>query len=488
MKNKIIDTFLVTLITISAGATASFLAPQQVRITAAIWGGTTGLTTGISIFRVKKSLEEKIDNLTQFNQHHAHKLVSVKGGKNLAKKKADQFKQINFKQIDCEAALNWLQKQDIEVKKYYQPEEGEHIFNEISLFLGDKYNLIQTVYEQLKRNIPKGTSFQVHLASKSELEISTATQFCTKLSNYALLNTYNYNNVTKIIYASPPQQGRLINFLNGGWFEKYVFQKIINLLQENNLKFSCIVNPQITLSNGSNFELDILFLINDNPLWLECKTGDYQSYIVKYSDFKKHLSIEKENSCLIILGLPNHLTKKLTQLYEITVLNENNFLEYIELTIKGDSQEQNNNSVAKNNNNELTTIFKKAGIRPLPEIRHLIISEISQIKLPQTLIEIKKEISEKLTDISNNKIQDIINVLLQGGCFLDEKKHPIISFKDDVYYLISNDEKKLENHCLNTYKETILSFDNNYFNSPENINNFQEVVGGDLIGEIVFDF
>ncbi len=477
MKIQIIDTLLISVLTLSAAATASFLAPQA-RIPAALCGGTTGLTTGVSIFRIKKSLEEKIENLSQPNQGNSSKLNTLTNGQLVAKKKVESAKSVSLKELNSVPAINWLEKQEIEVKKYYQPEESDHIFNEISLFLGDKYNLIQPVYEQLKRNIPKGTSFQVHLASKTEMEISIATQFCTKLSNYAFLNTYNYNNATKIIYASPPQQGRLINFLNGGWFEKYIFQKIISLLQENNLKFSCVVNPQISLSNGNNFELDILFLINDNPLWLECKTGDYQAYIVKYSDFKKHLSIGKENSCLIILGLPTHLTQKLTQLYEITVLNENNFLDYIELLLKGEIPKKlsKNNSIV-NQTTELSTIFKKAGIRPLPEIRTLIITEIQEVKLPQTLIEIKKEISDKLTDISNNKIQDIINVLLQSGCFLDEKKQPIISFKDNVYSLISNEENDLETRCLNIYKETILAMDENYFASPENLRNFQGIVG-----------
>jgi hypothetical protein len=479
MKSKIIDTLLIGLLTLSAGATANFLADTENKRTATLAGGATGLTLGLSIFRIKKSLEEKIDNSSILN--HSNDLNNEKKEKNLTKKKEESIQNFNIKKLNSIPAINWLKKQEIEVKKYYQPEEGEEIFNEIAFFLGDKYNLVQTVYEQLKRNIPKGTPFQVHLASKTEMEISTSTQFCTKLSNYAFLNTYNYNNATKIIYASPPQQGRLINFLNGGWFEKYVFQKIINLLQENKLKFSCVVNPQINLPNNNNFELDILFLINNIPLWLECKTGDYQAYIVKYSDFKKHLSIGKENSCLIILGLPNHLTKKLTQLYEITVLNENNFLEYIELVIKGEIREKiSHHSSTNNHTNELTTIFKKAGIRPLPEVRSLIIGVILQIKLPQTLIEIKKEISEKLTDISNNKIQDIINVLLQSGCFLDEKKQPVISFKDNVYSLISDNEHDLENRCLNTYKETILSLDDKYFDTSENLSNFQQVVGINL--------
>ncbi len=475
MKTKIIDTFLISLLTISAATTASLLAPQA-KIPAAFCGGTTGLSTGLSIFRVKNLLTNKIDKLIYIS-NHIDSEINLNNNSDKVKKKYDREKKTALNKIKTEETITWLEQQNIEVKNYYKEEEGDGIFNEIALFLGYKYNLLQPIYEQIKRNIPKGTSFQINLASKTELEISTATQFCNKLSNYAFLNTYNYNNATKTIYASPPQQGRIINFLNGGWFERFVFHEIINLLKKNNFDFSCLLNPQINISNGNNFELDLLFLIDKVPLWLECKTGDYQAYILKYSEFRKVLSISKARACLIILGISNELTNKLNQLYEITVLNENNFLEYIELLIKNNDNNQDANNIIKNKS-ELHTVFKKAGIRPLPEIREEIITEILKAKLPQPLLNIKKEISQKKEHISNNKIQDIFNVLLQSRCFLNENKKPITSFKETVYSLVSNDYKTIENLCLETYKNIILSIDLNYFNCRENINNFEDVVGG----------
>lgn len=95
------------------------------------------------------------------------------------------------------------------------------------------------------------------------------------------------------------------------------------------MKFTCLLNPQIAFPNGDDFELDLLFLIDGQSLWVECKTGDYQAYIAKYAETRKLLAVPKSRAVLVILGIPDDLTVNLTHLYDITVANENNFLERV---------------------------------------------------------------------------------------------------------------------------------------------------------------
>jgi len=129
------------------------------------------------------------------------------------------------------------------------------------------------------------------------------------------------------------RNGKVINFFTGGWFERYVYQKISDLLIKNKLKFTHLANPQIILPNGDDFELDLLFLIENQPLWVECKTGEYQAYVQKYSNARKILNIPKNRSVLIILGISDDIAEKLTELYDITITNETKFMDLIRLLV-----------------------------------------------------------------------------------------------------------------------------------------------------------
>jgi hypothetical protein len=116
------------------------------------------------------------------------------------------------------------------------------------------------------------------------------------------------------------------------------------LLRQKKQFYKSILNPQIVLQNGEDFELDILFLVNNQPFWIECKTGDYQNHVTKYSKMRSVLSIPKESSLLVILGIREQLTQDLTSLHDIHVANENNFLAIAESLILGNSSHGSNDS------------------------------------------------------------------------------------------------------------------------------------------------
>ena len=183
---------------------------------------------------------------------------------------------------------DWLTAKGITVKNYREQDTTDSIVDPLAIFLGGTgFKTWRRVHEFIRRSLSTGESITLNLSSRSQEEIADSTQFCTMLYSYAFLSSYRYDKRIKTIYAIPQRLGNVTNFFTGGWFERYIYLKILSLLSQNTVKFTCLLNPQITFSNGDDFELDLLFLIDNQPLWFECKTGDYQGYIAKYAETRK---------------------------------------------------------------------------------------------------------------------------------------------------------------------------------------------------------
>ena len=272
--------------------------------------------------------------------------------------------------------FDWLSSRNITVKKYKQQESADVVFDQLATFLGERFDSLRHVHDRIRRNLSTGSNFTLNLSSRSQEEIADSTQFCTLLHKYAFLSSYRYNKNSKVIYATPQKDSKAINFFTGGWFERFVFLKVTSLLSQNKLKYVYLMNPQISLPNGDDFELDLLFLVENDPLWLECKTGNYQSYIAKYSKVRSTLTIPKESSILIILGISDKLTSELTDLYDITVANQNNFLDKIAAALDLLELPRDTTPSIPIQPGKLSILLNKASLRPLPEIRPEVIDQL----------------------------------------------------------------------------------------------------------------
>jgi len=151
------------------------------------------------------------------------------------------------------AVYDWLIAKGITVKNYREQSTVDMVFDQLATFLGERFKNLSRVHECIRRSLSTGSSFKLNLSSASQAEIADSTQFCTMLHSYAFLSSYKYNKYTKTIYAIPQRVGKVINFFNGGWFERYIYLRILSLLSQNRLEFTCLLNPQITFSNGDDF-------------------------------------------------------------------------------------------------------------------------------------------------------------------------------------------------------------------------------------------
>jgi hypothetical protein len=347
-------------ITLCCGLTASFLSPSS-QVIAALAGSTLG-ATGVTIIR--KQQDQKLKHLLT-NQLKSHvsstnsDIAALTSQINQSKTEAKAANkvddsclsnQINFQPIDASnkvadtpsknAAdlIAVLQTHNIKIEGYKESLPIDEILDKIAVTIGEKYPILEPLHHQIIRSLQTGKKFSFSLANSSQAIINTCTQFCQNLHSKSLLESYYYDKRQKVIYATPQLGNHEISyFLSGGWFERFVYHQVASFLDAQEIKYQSLRNAHISLKNQDKLELDLLFLVNQKLIWIECKAGQQSSsYLKSYSRRRKALFIPKEKALLVSLKLSDAQTESWTKLWDITVANGNNFLESISQALSGD--------------------------------------------------------------------------------------------------------------------------------------------------------
>ena len=223
----------------------------------------------------------------------------------------------------------WLKTHGIEVLTSRPENEGrDEVLDKIALSIGKKTKDLRNIRGAIKYAVGTRKTAQVNLKTQSEILHSTS--LCNRLNKYGLIRNYNYNKSSNTIYFEAQSRGDFDYFLTGGWFERSVFQMLDEWLKNENLEADWLINPKLRFPNGDVFELDLLFMIDEQPLWLECKAGrNYNDKLVTYSEHRKQLKIPKSHALMVILDCPEKETSELTHLWDLTIVNEDNFMEVI---------------------------------------------------------------------------------------------------------------------------------------------------------------
>lgn len=225
-------------------------------------------------------------------------------------------------------AIAWFRERQIEVQ--FRSNDME-VFDRFALDLGDHYDVLAPVLVQMRRAfLRKQRDFHYALGEISEEMISRCVGFGHNLLNAELLTEFHYDRATKTIRGTMADQPDLAEFFMGEWFERYIYQKVANLLRERELRFSSLSHVTVTLPHRDRFELDLFFLVEDEPLLIECFTDrDIDRAIQRISQSGQRLQIS--DSRIFCIGLEMTLAQiaELHQQHRVTVGNRETFLAQI---------------------------------------------------------------------------------------------------------------------------------------------------------------
>lgn len=231
-----------------------------------------------------------------------------------------------------EPILKFFQKRQVQVDVNHQALDTTGFFDEVAVQLGDNYETLRLVSDKIKRIQQKGyTNIKLILNKKSQKDIQTITRFCKDLYDYSFVAEYFYQNQEKIIRLTLQTSPKIVNFFNGEWMEWFVFMKLLDFFREKQVPVACLRNLSIMFPNEDRHELDVFFLVNKTiPLCIECKTGEFRKDIEKYSVLKERLKLDGTQFLLCVIGLSEKQTQGLSSMYDVTFVNEKNFLQQVE--------------------------------------------------------------------------------------------------------------------------------------------------------------
>ena len=106
--------------------------------------------------------------------------------------------------------------------------------------------------------------------------------------------------------------------------------RLLELFGERHNSVACLRSLSVKCPNEDTHELDIFFLIDDIPVCIECKSGEYRHHIKKYSTLRKRLKLEKEQFLLCVIDLDEQKMEGLSSMYDVTFVNENTFQKTVE--------------------------------------------------------------------------------------------------------------------------------------------------------------
>lgn len=227
--------------------------------------------------------------------------------------------------------IDWFKKKKIQIGVDPKQLDTTGFYDEIAVALGSNYDTLKEVSEKIKRIQKKGyVNLNLPLSKKSQKEVREVVEFCQNLYEYSFVAKYFYQKDEKIIRLTLQTIPTIINFFNGIWFEWFVFIKTTEYLRDKKCSFACSRNITVTFTNEDLHELDVVFLMNNrSPICIECKTGEFRQDIDKYSNLRKRLNVEKSHFLLCVVGLSQEHAQGLSSMYDLTFVNEKNFLDHI---------------------------------------------------------------------------------------------------------------------------------------------------------------
>jgi len=224
------------------------------------------------------------------------------------------------------AIEKFLFSRNIGIKVVPPKDEADNVINSLADFLGNNYSSLRELLSKIKSNMQRGDSFELCIKDYTQKEVSTTCQFCHRLYEIAFLEQYKYfKSPIYLIKAKTTTLSTAQNFFSGKWLERFVLQAVqkaicaVSTSIGKKLSFTYLLNTQIILPNGNDFELDFIFCVNGAFYWIEAKTGDYQQHINKYSKMSKILGLDDKHSILVLSDIQSDKSAALVSLFAMSV-------------------------------------------------------------------------------------------------------------------------------------------------------------------------
>lgn len=360
--------------------------------------------------------------------------------------------------------------------------------------LGQNFDVLQSLHDGIRRNLQNGGKSHLNLSGLNSVSINKIVTFATKMNKQGLLSDIYYNKGTKVLTYSPSSSGGVQNFFAGGWFETYVGQRVLSAISAS--AHDVLINLKLTLGTQEERELDIFCLVEGEPMWVECKSGDYSQHLQRMTKLAKELGIPPDRLLLAALQLQSDALVTIPQLYRFRAANLATLDAQLAQMLPGAARVGDEAFAAgaapvlqnllriRPEPGKLGTFLGKWGLRPVPQVRGQVLAlmpvVVRDMSAPRTPFALKEALYLRLSQcgLSKSAITDALAAAFRGGALVDEDGVEVTHWKMEFNRLVSENVAELERCCRRAYLEAILRADPGWFEDRNAGQEFAETIGG----------
>lgn len=293
--------------------------------------------TVLFINHILKLFAEQQRELNQFKEA-ASKGTAIADAP-VAKSHTDEFIDFDIHNTDVltseiqhSAISKWFGFKGISISLNTSAVDTTGFFDEVAVEIGNQFSILGEVVERIRYAQQKGyESTLIHLDKKTEAESKLLRAFCKQLYEYSLVarsfNNKEEKNIRVVLQSAPSVR----KFFAGEWLEWYALMEALKIFRKRKVSFSCARNLTLTLPNADKYELDVFFMLSGtDPIYIECKTGEYRTDIEKYVVLRKKLGISSTRFVMCVTSLEPEQAKGLSAMYGLTFVGASELVAYLE--------------------------------------------------------------------------------------------------------------------------------------------------------------
>lgn len=231
--------------------------------------------------------------------------------------------------------IQWFKSKNISATPSVGAVDTTGFFDEAAVEIGNDYALLGEVCERIKyAQLKEFTSNIIYLDKKTKEDAQAIEAFVQRLYEHSLIARCIPNKKDKNIRVVLQNAPSVRRFFAGDWLEWFALMVGLRICQERQIHHACARNMTLTLSPNEQRELDVFFLIdNKQPVYIECKAGDYRPELDKYVALRKRLGISQKYFILCVADLDDEKCKGLSAMYDMTFVNSTTLAQHLSTII-----------------------------------------------------------------------------------------------------------------------------------------------------------
>jgi hypothetical protein len=200
----------------------------------------------------------------------------------------------------------WLEERGIRVVGSSANRPTIDRSNRLSLYMGDHIVALLPMLRIIKQRLNgRPHPVSLNLQHLPPAQIEHIIHFGLQAQRNGLFAYFRYEKRRHHVYLLVQDDPRVIGFVTGAWFERWVLERVLSRLSADGAgdEMNVLTNTNVKLPDGQDFEIDILVSTVDRVMWLECKSGNaFSSSLSRYRAIvEESFWLPPEQAGLVIL-------------------------------------------------------------------------------------------------------------------------------------------------------------------------------------------